>query len=192
MHPDLRVSPLWIAINKTMEKEKMTEEPKPAPAPFNIDLNKILPTIANLYKQTSWAIPIIEKFGGFKIPPEIIMGLDALSSGKPLTPEQMQTMKTSIETIQTTQPQIGEPVLTEHLAFDAWEMHYKEGKSFRQIAETLTKEGYPCSHATVARYVEMIDQSRKMSKVLKLIKAVKITSYIVPPLIAFWIGVKLF
>jgi hypothetical protein len=67
-------------------------------------------------------------------------------------------------------------------------MHYKQGMSFRQIAETLSKEGYPCSHATVARYVEMIDQSKKMSKVLKLVKFARIASYIVPPLIAFWIG----
>jgi hypothetical protein len=90
------------------------------------------------------------------------------------------------------QPAIGEPVLTEHLAFDAWEMHYKQGMSFRQIAETLTKEGYQCSHATVARYVEMIDQTKKMSKILKLVKVGKALTYIVPPLIAFWIGVKLF
>jgi hypothetical protein len=123
------------------------------------------------------------------MPPQLIKSLDLLSRGKPLSPEDMESIKASVETMQ---PAIGEPVLTEHLAFDAWEMHYKQGQSFRQIAETLTKEGYPCSHATVARYVEMIDQSRKMSKILKLVKFAKALTYIVPPLIAFWIGTRFF
>jgi len=168
----------------------MTEQPsQPAQAPFNIDLNRVLPTIAGLYKQFSWAIPIIEKMSGMKIPQEIIVALDALSKGEQISPEQMQQLKSSIETMQ---PAIGEPVLTQNIALDAWEQHYKEGKSFRQIAETLTREGYPCSHATVARYVEMIDMQKKASKVIKLVRAVKIASYIIPPIVAFWIGVTFF
>ena len=164
----------------------MTEEPKPAqPQPFNIDLAKIMPQIATAYTQFGWIINLM----GFKVPPEVDTALRSIASGKPPSPEELQLLKNQVETMQ---PAIGEPVLTEHLAFDAWEMHYKEGKSFRQIAETLTKEGYPCSHATVARYVEMIDQSRKMSKVLKLVKVAKALTYIVPPLIAFWIGIRFF
>lgn len=166
----------------------MTEEPKPA-MPFNIDITKIQPMIAKYYNQFSWILPIIESLTGFKMPPQLTKSLSLLASRKPLSPEDMESIKTSVETMQ---PQIGEPVLTEHLAFDAWEMHYKQNMSFRQIAETLTKEGYQCSHATVARYVEMIDQSRRMSKILKLVQFARIASYIVPPLIALWIGIRFF
>lgn len=180
-----------IEIYKKVAKKAMTEEPKkPEPQPFMIDASKILPTIASMYKQFSWAIPMIEKYAGFKVPPEVIQALDGLASGKPLSAEDMQRFKTRVETMQ---PAIGEPVLTRHIARDAHELHYKNGLSFRDIAEKLTKEGYPCSYATVARYVEAIDAELRMSKVGKLIGIGRFfLMTVLPALIAFWIGKTLF
>ena len=99
----------------------MTETPQP-PKPFNIDLAKVMPQIATLYTQWGWLI----RLTGFKIPPEVDTALRSIASGKPPSPEEMELLKSQVETMQ---PAIGEPVLTEHLAFDAWEMHYKQGMS---------------------------------------------------------------
>jgi len=171
----------------------MTEQPQPPrpaqPAqPFNIDLNTILPTIANLYRQFSWAIPMIENMAGFKIPPEILMSLNALAEGKPLSPEQMQQMKTTIETMQ---PTVGEPVLTRKLAEDAYVLH-QEGMGTREIAEQFTKDGSPCSHATVARWVNAIDAEKRFGKIARLIRIGKIAGFIGILALAFWLGSKLF
>ena len=161
----------------------MTEQPQqaPTPAPFTIDLNKILPTIAQAYKQFGWALPMLEKWGGFKIPPEIIASLNALSEGRQLSPQEMQQMK---ETIETMQPAVGEPVLTRELAEDAWELAHqinpKTGRRWgtRDIAELFTQEGNPCSHATIARWIEVIDTGKRFSKVARLIKAGKILGFV--------------
>ena len=144
-----------------------------------------MPQIATAYTQFGWVIGLM----GFKVPPEVDTALRSIASGKPPSPEELQLLKNQVETMQ---PAIGEPVLGHDIALDAWEMHYKNDKSYREIAEVLTKEGYPCSHATVQRYCTMIDMERSASKVLKLIKVAKAVTYIVPPLITFWIGVKLF
>jgi hypothetical protein len=169
----------------------MTEEPKKELklGEWKIDVMKIMPTIAKLYSQFHWIIALT----GYNVPPEVHKALTILAKGENLTPAEMQAMQTEFEGMaQTMQPAIGEPVLTESLAKDAWEMHYKDGKSFRQIAEILTKEGYPCSHATIARYVQMVDMSLKANKVIKLLRIARIASYIVPPIIAFWIGITFF
>jgi len=174
----------------------MTEQPKPTPAPFNIDLNKILPTIAQAYKQFGWALPMLEKWGGFKIPPEIIASLNALSEGRTLSPQEMQQMK---ETIETMQPAVGEPVLTRYLAEDAWELHQqinpKTGKRWgtRDIAELFTSEGNPCSHATIARWIEMIAEQKKFGKIARLISIGKFMLLtVLPAVIAFIIGKTFF
>ena len=155
----------------------MTETPKEenkAAAPFNIDLNKILPTVANLYKQLGWTIPIIEKMSGYKVPREIITALDTLASGKPLSPEQMQNLTNEIETMQ---PGIGEPVMTRQLAEDAWLMH-KDGMGTREIAEEFTRKGSPCSHSTVARWINLIDADKRFSRIAKIIRIGKIAGFI--------------
>jgi hypothetical protein len=170
----------------------MTEQPQQSnqpSQPFNIDLTKIMPTIANLYKQFSWAIPIIEKMTGYKIPAEIITALNTLSEGKPLTPEQMQAMRTSIETMQ---PQVGEPVMTRQLAETAYFLHTKEGKGTREIAEMFTKDGNPCSHATVARWINIIEQEKRFGKIARAIQIAKIAGFIGIIALAFWIGKTFF
>ena len=171
----------------------MTEQPKPtpAPAPFNIDLNKILPAIAQASKQFGWALPMLEKWGGFKIPPEIIASLNAFAEGRTLSPQEMQQMK---ETIETMQPAVGEPVLTRELAEDAWELAHqinpKTGRRWgtRDIAELFTQEGNPCSHATIARWIEVIDTGKRFSKVARLIQIGKIAGFIGIIVLAIIIG----
>jgi len=164
----------------------MSETPKEEKnvAPFNLDMNKILPTIANLYKQLGWTIPIIEKLSGYKIPPEIITALDTLATGKPLSPEQMQNLKTQVETMQ---PGVGEPVMTRHLAEDAWLMH-EDGMGTREIAEAFTKQGSPCSHSTVARWINLMDAEKRFSRIAKLIKFGKIAGFIGLMALMFVIG----
>jgi len=165
----------------------MSEQPKPTEEQtFMVDVNKFLTVIAGFYKQFSWTLPLIERFGGVKIPREIITALDSLASGKPLTPEQMLEMKTSIEGMQ---PAVGEPVMTRSLAQTAWWLHYKEGMGTRDIAEQFTKDGSPCSHATVARWINMIDEERRFSRIAMLISIGKIMLMtVVPTVIAFLIG----
>jgi len=153
----------------------MTEQPQQAPAAASmIYLNKILPTIAQLYRQFGWALPMIEKWAGFKMPPEIIASLNALAEGRQLSPQETQQMK---ETIETMQPAVGEPVLTRSLARTAWFLHYKEGMGTRDIAEQFTKDGSPCSHATVARWINMVDEEMRFSRIAKLMKIAKFLAY---------------
>jgi len=169
-----------------MTEEKPKEE-KPA-TPFNIDINKVLPTIASLYKQLGWTIPIIEKMSGYKIPPEIITALNTLSTGGTLSPEQMLNLRTQIETME---PGVGEPVMTRHLAEDAWLMH-EDGMGTREIAEEFTKKGSPCSHSTVARWINIIDAEKRFSRVAKIIRFGKIAGFIGVMALMFVIGKFLF
>ncbi len=177
-----------------METEKMSEQTQiqptqPQPQAISIDLAKIMPTIASLYKQFGWLIPIAEKMGGFKIPTEIIASLNMLAEGKTLTPEQIEQMKTSIENIQ---PAVGEPVMTKHLAEAAWFLHYKEGMGTRQIAEQFTRDGSPCSHATVARWINMIDAEKRFGRIARIIQITKILGFIGIIILSFWIGKTFF
>lgn len=183
--------PLRVTINQRMETTNMTEPPAsaPAPAPFNIDLNKILPTIAQLYKQFGWAMPIIEKYVGFKIPPEVKASLEMLAEGKSLSPDQMQQLQTGIETMQ---PQVGEPVLTKQLAEAAWLLHTKEGMGTREIAEQFTKDGSPCSHTTIARWVNMVDAEKHFGKIARAIQIGKFLGLAGIIALAFAIGHFLF
>jgi hypothetical protein len=159
------------------------------PTPFNVDLSKILPTIANLYKQFSWAIPMIETMTGFKVPPQIIASLNALAEGKPLTPQDMETLKTSIETMQ---PAVGEPVMTKELAESAWFLHTKEHMGTREIAEQFTKDGSPCSHTTVARWINAVDAEKRFGKIARLLRIGKLLGFIGILFLAFWIGKTFF
>jgi len=146
----------------------MTEEAKP-PQPFNIDLAKIMPQIGKIYMQFHWLIPLT----GFKVPPEIDIALREAAEGKPLSPEQIQQFQNQVETMS---PAVGEPVLTRQLAEDAWLMH-KDGMGTREIAEQFTKEGSPCSHATIARWVNLIDAEKRFGKIARLIKIGKFLGY---------------
>ena len=166
----------------------MTQEPQPtqpAAPSMPIDLANILPTITEYYKKFSWAIPIIEKLGGFKIPIEIKQALDALASGKTLSLEEMEKLKGEIEQMK---PAVGEPVMTRSLAQTAWFLHYKEGMGTRDIAEQFTKDGSPCSHATVARWINAIDEEKRFGKIARIIGIGKILGYAGIVALAFFIG----
>jgi hypothetical protein len=156
-----------------------------APMAMPIDLAKVLPTVAEYYKKFSWLIPIAERIGGFKIPRELIQGLDSLASGKPFSAEDMAKLQTGIEGMK---PLVGEPVMTRSLAQTAWFLHYKEGMGTRDIAEQFTKDGSPCSHATVARWINAIDEEKRFSKIAKLITVGKFLGYIGIVALAFLIG----
>lgn len=164
----------------------MTETPtQPATPPTGIDIAQILPMVADYYKKFSWAIPLIERLGGFKIPIEIKQGLDALASGKPLTAEDMATLQTGLEQMK---PAVGEPVMTRSLAQTAYYLHTKEGLGTREIAEMFTKDGNPCSHATVARWINAIDAEKRFSKIALFIRIVKYSGYAGIVALAFFIG----
>lgn len=160
----------------------MTEQPsQPAQAqPFNIDLSKILPQIATFYTQFSWVAPML----GFKVPPEVDTALRSIATGKPPSPEEMQLIKNQVETMT---PGVGEPVLTRQLAEDAWLMH-KDGMGTREIAEQFTKDGSPCSHATIARWINLIDTEKRFGKIARLIKIGKIAGFIGIIIVAMLIG----
>lgn len=166
----------------------MTEQPQPTQPttpPMQIDLAKILPMIIQYYKQFSWAIPIIEKMGGFHIPREILKSLDSLASGKPLSAEEMATFTTELEQMK---PAVGEPVMTRSLAQTAWFLHYKEGMGTRDIAEQLTKDGSPCSHATVARWINALDEEKRFGNIARIIGIGKLLGYAGIVALAFFIG----
>ena len=167
------------------EQPQQTKPATPTTPSMPIDLAQILPTIAEYYKKFSWAVPIIERMGGFKIPREILASLDALASGKPLSAEDMSKLQEGIEQMK---PAVGEPVMTRSLAQTAWFLHYKEGMGTRDIAEQFTKDGSPCSHATVARWINAIDEEKRYSKIAKLITVGKFLGYAGIVALAFFIG----
>jgi len=155
----------------------MTEQPQQAPAPFNIDLLKIMPTIAKYYTQFSWVMPLV----GFKVPPQVDQALRRIALGEQPTQEQLEAIKGEVETLA---PAVGEPVLTRELAEDAWELAHqinpKTGRRWgtRDIAELFTQEGNPCSHATVARWIEVIDTGKRFSRVARLMQIGKIAGFV--------------
>jgi len=172
-----------IQIYKGMEK--MTEPQQPQQNPFMIDVRTILPTIAKMYSQFHWIIPML----GFNVPPEIHQTLISIAEGKPLSPEQVQQLKTQAEAMK---PMVGEPVMTRQLAETAWYLHYKEGMGTREIAEQFTKDGNPCSHATVARWINAIDMEKRYGRIARLIQIGKILGFAGLMFLAFWIGKTFF
>jgi len=143
---------VWRTISSEPEKK-----------PVSPDIIKLvtdnLQNIAKLYTQWGWLI----KMAGLKVPPDVDMAIRSIAEGKPITPEQVEQLKALGE-----KPMIGEPVLTRRLAEEAWSLHYGQGMATRDIAELFTKDGNPCSHSTVARWINMIDMEKQMSKALKL------------------------
>jgi len=148
----------------------MTEEPKKEPQPFTIDLAKLMPQIATYYVQFGWIAGMM----GLKVPPEVDTALRSIATGKPPSPEEMQMIKNQVETMQGV---VGEPVLTQQLAETAWFLHTKEGMGTREIAEQFTKEGSPCSHTTIARWINLIDAQKRFGKVARLIQIGKFLGF---------------
>lgn len=164
----------------------MPEQPSAQPS-ITIDFNQIqtwLPKIAQYYTSFKWLFPII----GLEIPPEADAILTAIAQNGKVTPETFQNLK---ETLERTKPAIGEPVLTRQLAETAYRMH-KEGMSLRDIAEEFTRQGNPCSHATIARWINMIEAEKKASKIMLIISIAKYTIIAIAITIAFLIGVYFF
>ena len=85
-------------------------------------------------------------------------------------------------------PAIGEPVMTRALAETAWFLHYKEGMGTREIAEQFTKDGSPCSHATVARWINAVDAQRRFSKIATMLRIGKFLGFVAIIVVAWFIG----
>lgn len=136
---------------------------------FNLD------QITNLVKMLMPYYPLIKwgaRLGGVQIPPEIDEFLDAIQSGKP---PDMEKLRMLTET-QTTK--VGDPVMTRQLAQEAYMLHTRQGLGTREIAEYFTtKLNSPCSHATVARWINIIDVERHASKIGKLYQLVKYAGF---------------
>jgi hypothetical protein len=148
----------------------MTEEAKKEPQPFTIDLAKLMPQIAQYYVQFGWVASLM----GLKVPPEVDRALRSIASGKPPSAEEMQMIKNQVETMQGV---VGEPVMTRQLAETAWYLHTKEGMGTREIAEQFAKDGSPCSHTTVARWINMVDAEKRFGKIARLIQIGKILGF---------------
>lgn len=169
-----------------MSNEPQTQQPQQG-LTIGIDPKQIQ-QLANLYMQWKWLAPIV----GFKIPPELDIIFTNIASGGNPTQEQIQQIQQQLLQAQAPQPQVGEPVLTRHIAKIAWDMHYNDGMSFREIAENLTKDGYPCSHATVCRYIEDIDAQMRFSRISKLMKIGKYSVMVAIWLLSLWLVKTLF
>jgi len=139
--------------------------------------------IAKLYAQWNWALKMI----GVKIPPEAHNALMMLAQGGQPTPETMQNLQTMIQQSEVPEPEIGEPVMTWKLAKDAWLMH-QEGMGLREIAESLTRQGNPVSHATVARWINDYEESLQLYRKAKIRTILKILGFIGAIAIALFIG----
>lgn len=47
------------------------------------------------------------------------------------------------------------------MARHAWDMHFKEGLSYRQIAAEFTNAGYPVAFTTIANYIDEVDDEMR-------------------------------
>ena len=147
-------------------------EKKDEKSPFNIDIRNIGPMIGNLYNQYGWILKII----GLKLPREAEMGLTILGKGANMTKEEAEQLQAQFQG-KGPEPGVGEPVMTMQLAEEAYMLH-KQGMGTREIADQFTKEGSPCSHATVARWINMVDQEKRFGRIALLIRFGKIAGFI--------------
>jgi len=147
--------------------------------------------LAQYYKQFSWVV----KLTGQKVPRELDTALRALADND--SPEAVQELQRmagggtpdpyNIRPVEIPAPRIGERVLTNDIAQQAWTLHYQHHWTFRQIAEYLTEEGYPVSHTTVSNYISEIDEDiaeEQNSKSAKVKRAFLIGTLIIGPSLA--------
>jgi len=168
----------------------MTETPPPPP-PSGIELPlNAVKTLARYYTQFSWLMPTLAKITGNKIPPELDMAMKALAaSDDPAAVQNLQQLALgqkdpyNIQQQEIPQPRIGEPVLTQDLAWRAWQLHHEQGLSLREIAAYFTNElGAPCSHATIANYINEIDAAMEENKGVRLKTALKYAALVSVPI----------
>lgn len=159
----------------------------PLPPAVAIPLNA-LKTLARYYRDFHWVINLT----GQKVPRELDIALRKIAeSDNPEAIEDLQRMATggtadpyNVGPMEIPAPRIGERVLTQDIAQQAWELHYKHHWTFRQIAEYLTGEGYPVSHTTVSNYISEIDEDieeEQHSKSARVKRALLITVGVVGP-----------
>lgn len=143
----------------------MTEEKKAEQITFNVDqINNIVKAFMPYYPLVKMGARLM----GVKIPPELDEFMRSIQSGEPPDLEKLQALGESMER------KVGEPVLTRSLAEEAYYLHHTEQMGTRQIAEYLTNErDCPCSHATVARWINIIDAEKQASKVGKIYSILK-------------------
>ena len=115
--------------------------------------------------------PIVKWAGrlmGVKIPPEIDEAITAIQKGEMPDLKKLQALESQVA------PRVGDPVLTRDLAYQAWMLHRKEGMGTREIADYFTNElNSPCSHATVARYINDTDAEMQASKIGTIVRIAK-------------------
>lgn len=147
----------------------MTEEKKAEGITFNLD------QVTNLVKALMPYYPMVKmgaRLMGVKIPPEIDEFLVSIQSGKPPDLDKLRLLAETAET------KVGEPVMTRQLAEEAYFLHTSEGMGTRAIADHFTnKLKSPCSHATVARWINMIDMQRRASKIGKIYRIAKYAGF---------------
>ncbi len=145
----------------------MSEEEKKKKEGITFNLDQV----TNLIKVFIPYYPMVKmgaRLMGVKIPPEIDEFLDAISKGKPPDLDKLRLLAESAES------KVGDPVMTRQLAEEAYFLHTTEGMGTRAIAEHFTnKLKSPCSHATVARWINLIDQQKRASKVAKVYQVIK-------------------
>jgi len=152
-------------------------------------------TLAKYYKDFHWLIAL----SGQKIPRQLDIALRKIAESD--NPEAMQDLQQmamgeaadpyNVGPMEIPAPRIGERVLTQDIAQQAWGLHYQHHWTFRQIAEYLTGEGYPVSHTTVSNYISEIDEDiaeEQNSKSARVKHAVLTAAIIiVPSLVTFLI-----
>ena len=147
--------------------------------------------LAKYYKDFSWVI----KLTGQKVPRELDIALRKIAeSDNPEAMEDLQRLAAggpadpyNVHQTEIPPPRIGERVLTQDIAQQAWTLHYQHHWTFRAIAEYLTEEGYPVSHTTVSNYISEIDEDiaeEQNSKSAKVKRAFLIGTLIIGPSLA--------
>lgn len=135
-------------------------------------VQKILKQVLPYYPAVKWGARIF----GYKIPDEVDEIVESIKKGEPPDMEKLQRLG---EQMNVPEPKVGEPVLTRRLAEEAYFLHYGAGQmSTREIAEEFTRRGNPCSHATVARWIGMVENERAMDKVARVRSILKYVAII--------------
>lgn len=173
-----------------------TQQQGGLPPAIALPLNAVK-ALAQYYKQFSWVV----KLTGQKVPRELDVALRALADND--SPEAVQDLQRlasgqqsadpyNIRPVEIPAPRIGERVLTNDIAQQAWTLHYQHHWTFRQIAEYLTEEGYPVSHTTVSNYISEIDEDiaeEQHSRGARLKRAFLIGTLVIGPSLATFLVV---
>lgn len=162
-----------------MSNEKK-DEPKKDQLTVTIDqLQGIVKTLLPYYPMVKWGARLM----GVKIPPEIDEMLTAIQKGEMPDLDKLKALG------ETVSPGIGEPVLTRPLAEEAWYLHNVEKMGTREIADYFTNERKcPCSHATVARWINLVDQDKRASRVGTIVSIVKYAGIAAVCVLSAWLA----